>query len=136
MFTYIIECAALNAYIIQKHGLPPSEQQKYDYLDFRFALAEELIGSFSSRASSVGRHRSSSHQQELRLDKTKSHLPVAEGPKRDCIVCTRIGQERGLPRNQYRHGSLISCSECQVHLCVRKDRNCFLKYHTLPCFWQ
>ena len=46
---------ALNAYIIQKHGPPPSEHTKHDYLEFKYALAKELIGSFGSRTARVGR---------------------------------------------------------------------------------
>ena len=66
MFGYVIEVAALNAYIIQKEGRPPSERSKHDYLEFRVALAEELIGFFTSRQVPVGHPRSAEHQQTLR----------------------------------------------------------------------
>jgi len=28
--------------------------------------------------------------------------------------------------------SVVWCSKCQVYLCLKRDRNCFLKYHTAP----
>ena len=91
VFSYMIEVAALNAYIIQKDGMPPSEHNKHDYLEFRYSLLEELLGSYSGREIVVGRPRSLEHQQTLRLDTTKSHLPIVDGPKRDCVVCTKAG---------------------------------------------
>ena len=100
VFSYIIEVSALNAYIVQKDGRPPSEHGKHDYLEFSYALAEELIGSFSSRSRQVGRPRSLEHQQEVRLD---SYLPVVDGPKRQCVVCLKVRKEKGLAKSHYRH---------------------------------
>ena len=71
VFSYMTETAALNA-----------ERSQHKYLKFRYALMEELIGSYSSRARVAGRPRSLEHQQALHLDKTTSHLPIADGPKR------------------------------------------------------
>ena len=80
----MIEVAFLNAYIIQKDGMPPSERSKHDYLDIRYTLMEELNGSYSHRARVAGRPRSLEHQQALRSDTTKSHHPIVDCPKRDC----------------------------------------------------
>ena len=135
-FSYISEVAALNSYIIHKDGMPPSEQKKYDYLDFRYALAEELIGSFSSRAR-AGRPRSLDHQQAPRLDSSKSHLTIIDGPKRECVVCQKIREVKGLKREKgARHESQIRCSECDVHLCCTKERKCFYVYHTSVYYWE
>ena len=137
VFSYIIEVAALNAYIIQKHGRPPSEhhKKKHDYLEFRYALAEELIGSFTCRTARVGRSRSLEQQQALCLDSSKSHLPLIDGPKRDCVVCLKVRDVRGLKRSEKgaRHESQIRCS---VHLCCTRERKCFYKYHTCVNYWE
>ena len=136
VFGYMIEVAALNAYIIQKDGRPSLDRKKHDYLEFRYALAKELIGSFSSRAVRVGRPRSLETQQALRLESTKSHLPIIDGPKRDCVVCLKVKEVRGLKREKgARHESQIRCSECNVHLCCTKERQCFQKYHTHVNYW-
>ena len=137
VFSYMIEVASLNAYIIQKDGMPPSERSKHDYLKFRYALMEELIGSYSSRARVAGRPHSLEHQQALRLDVTKSHLPIVGGPKRECVVCTKAREVAGQKRGKgTRHESRIRCSVCNVHLCCNKDRQCFYKYHTLVRYWE
>ncbi len=97
-------------------------------------LAEELIGSFSSRAA-MGRPRSLHHQQALRLDTSKSHLPDV-GSNHDCVVCCKIREVRKLKRCQFRHETRIKCSVCDVNLCLTSGRNCFKKYHTLVNYWQ
>ena len=96
VFGYLVEVAALNGYIIQRDGFPPAERKKHDYLEFRIALAEELIGSFTSRQHAVGRPRSLEHQQILRLDSTQSHLPIIDGPSRKCVVCNKVREVRNL----------------------------------------
>ena len=49
-FSHIIECAILNAYVLDSHVHPLEHalrgRKKRDYLSFRLQLAEELIGSF------------------------------------------------------------------------------------------
>ena len=114
----MIEVAALNA-----------ERSKHDYLEFRYALMEELIDS-SSRARIAGRPHPLEHQQALRLHTTKS---IVDGPKRDCAKVREVaGQKRG---KGTRHESQIRCSVCNVNLCCNQDRQCFYKYHTLVRHW-
>ena len=136
VFGYVIEVAALNAYIIQKDGRPASEHNKHDYLEFRVALAEELIGSFSSRQVPVGRPRSVEHQQALRLDTSKDHLPIMEDTVHQCVVCNKVREVKMLKRSECRHESKIKCSVCDVNLCLNTKRNCFVKYHTSVRYWE
>ena len=53
MFAHIIECAMLNAHILEYHTKPLEHalrgRSKRDFLRFRLQLAEELIGSFQSK---------------------------------------------------------------------------------------
>ena len=127
VFTYIVEAAALNAFVLFEHAHTNSRK---DYLTFRLALAEELVGPFCSR-SQPGRRRSS---QQGRLD-GRSHLPEYVNIKRDCVVCMEVRKRQRLSRKEFRHESKIKCQSCDVFLCVAKDRNCFLKYHTLTNYW-
>ena len=136
VFGYVIEVAALNAYIIQKEGRPTSDRSKHDYLDFRVALAEELIGTFSSRQVPAGRPRSVDHQQTLRLDPSKGHLPIVEDSVHDCVVCCKIREVRKLKRSELRHETKYKCSVCDVNLCLSRGRNCFMKYHTSVRYWE
>ena len=53
VFSYIIECSLLNAYILERYAQPslhdPSlrGRRRQDFLHFRLEVAEQLIGSFS-----------------------------------------------------------------------------------------
>lgn len=55
VFSYVIEVAARNGYIMYKAGLTSSESRTYDYLKYRAALEEELIATFSGQPSATGR---------------------------------------------------------------------------------
>ena len=46
VFAYLVEVAALNAFVLFQYTHTPSSRK--DYLQFRLRLAEELVGSFSS----------------------------------------------------------------------------------------
>ena len=105
VFGYVVEVAALNAYVIQKDGYLPAERKKHDYLEFRVALAEE-------------------------------HLPTIDGSSRMCVVCSKVREVKKLKRSEYRHETQIKCGVCDVNLCVTKDRNCFVKYHTCVRYWE
>ena len=106
--------------IVMRDGRPPSEQKKHDYLEYRFVLAEELIGSFSSRANRLGWPRSVDSQESLRKDSSKSYLPIIDRPKCECEVCKKVREVRGLKEKGARHESQIRCSVCDVHLCCNK----------------
>ncbi len=135
VFAYVIEVAALNGYIVYKAGLPSSESCKYDYMKYRIDLAEDLIGSFSSRPLAMGRPRSVGHQQVLRLDTSKNHLPDIDSGVHQCVVCCKIRDVRKLTRSQMRHETKVKCSVCDVNLCLTSGRNCFKKYHTFVNYW-
>ena len=125
VFSYMIEVSALNAFVLFEYAR--TTPHKKNYLGFRIALAEELVGSFSSR-SQRGRPRRSCDPPG-RLD-GRSHLPVF-AEKRDCVVCMEVRKCKGFTRKQYRHETSVKCQACDVYLCIASDRNCFLKYHTL-----
>ena len=125
IFFYIVECAILNAYVLDKY-INPSEhaslgRKKKDTLGFRLELIASLIGQFSSRKR-LGRPRSQIHDQPSRLNLTLGHWPVFSELKARCIVCSAAGQ---------RHETYVQCSLCQVPLCVTRGKDCFKKYHTL-----
>ena len=59
VFSYVIECALLNAYLLEKdlepevHDPSVRGRRKRDFLDFRLDVAEQLIGSHILRLRSV-----------------------------------------------------------------------------------
>lgn len=69
--------------------------------------------------------------ERLELDKNNStnsprfdqfgHFPVLE----------RVGYRVKCEMEGCNHNSFVSCSKCQVHLCLIQDRNCFIKFHVV-----
>ena len=134
IFSYIIECSLVNAYILERYAEPllyrPSctGRKKRDFLSFRLDIAEQLIGTHNLQQRS-GRQPQHDSLTSPRLDPNRRHLPVQVESKARCVVCSAIQSSTGTPN---RHESRIQCSFRKVHLCVQIDRNCFQKYHTLP----
>ena len=85
----------MNSFICNRTGRRGTNRR--DYLSCRLTLAEELTGSFCSRAR-AGRPRSLDHQQALTLDIFRGHLLVVNGPKRDCFVCCKVREVKKLTR--------------------------------------
>lgn len=133
VFFYILECSILNSFVLDGHVRPVDHaccgRAKRDSLQFRFELANLLIGNFTSRKR-PGRRLSSEHAALERLNWTLGHWPVHENRKSDCVVCAGFRNRKKLPRAGNRHESRIKCSHCNVYLCVGPERDCFRKYHT------
>ena len=122
MLFYMLECAILNAYIIEGYvdERHQSTGRRRDYEAFRIELANSLIDGFTCRK--IVPHRDVSI---ARLNPKLDHLAVYSPDKKRCVVC----QQR-----KVRHWSRVKCSGCNVHLCVADGRNCFQQYHTLKNF--
>lgn len=125
VFSYLVEVASLNAYVLDKQR---------DYLKFRLALAEELVGSYRGRTR-IGHPRSLNQMDVTRLDVSQGHWPELADMKRRCVVCIKVREMRGLTTVENRHESKFRCSSCNVHLCISKEREYFKKYHTLTRYW-
>ena len=140
VFLYIIECALLNAYLLEKNLEPelhsPSMRgrKKRDYLGFRLDVAEQFIGShtLSLRSGRPSRLDTADSTTTPRLDTSLRHYPIQDSKKMKCVVCNTKRLKTGV---DIRHESRIKCSYCGVFLCMHKDRDCFQKYHTVNEYW-
>jgi hypothetical protein len=86
MLWYMLECAILNAFIIeghfdQRHHLQPGTRR--DFMAFRIDLANRLIDGFTQRKANPRKD----HSIE-RLNPALDHLP-ATGPPVRCYLCQR-----------------------------------------------
>ena len=111
-----------NAHIIYKKlikELPSSNSDKARVAktqkDFRRFAALKLIGSFSSRK----KNPSSTMRYRDRLIQ-RHHIEYAEKHGR----CKRCYQDDRQDRKVF-----IRCVDCQVFLCLNKNRNCWEDYH-------
>ena len=114
----------LNSFVLDGYVRPAeyarSSRAKRDMLKFCLELANELIGSFTSRKC-PGRHLSSEHSQLGRLNWALGHWPVYVKRKSDCVGCAARIIKNKLPRAGNRHESRICCSHCKVYLCVGRN---------------
>ena len=84
VFSYIIECALLNAYLLEKdlepelHNPSMRGRKKRDYLGFRLDVAEQLIGSHTLRLQSgrPSRLDTADSTKTPRLDTSLWHYPI------------------------------------------------------------
>lgn len=77
----------MNAYVLDKHA--HTGRNKMDYLAFRIALAEELVGSFKVRKQAGCPHSLETQWLE-RLDISLEHWPEVVEVKRECVVCLKV----------------------------------------------
>ena len=86
LFSYLVEVCALNAFILYKHAHEHSSRaDKYDYLGFRIALMEGLVGSFHNRQR-VGRPFVVT---PTRLDMSLGHLATLLSEGQVCPLHTQ-----------------------------------------------
>ena len=138
ILSYIIECALVNAYLLEQYAEPSlygpimTGRKKRDFLGFRLDVAEQLIGThrLRHRSTHASTHDSTTPQ---RLDPNLGHYPVQDTKKVRCVVCNIKRLKTG---TDIRHESHIKCSHCEVFLCIHQDRDCFKKYHTDIEYWR
>lgn len=80
-------------------------------LEFRIKLAEELIGSFSSRK------QKKYSKQQMSDRYVGRHFPAKGQTATMCAVCNKVKRVR----------TIYTCKQCQIHLCPVP---CFELYHT------
>jgi hypothetical protein len=152
IFLWSLNVAVVNGWLLYKRhcqqlGITISEQ--YDLLKFTTTVSQSLLmdnklpPSLSAkrrgrpcRSQSTASIQSSTaaelHEEtsDLLMKKTRrvltvnetsrfdliGHLPVHSEPKQRCKLC-----------GQYVR---MKCLKCNCHLCVTKERNCYIKYHT------
>lgn len=109
---FLINVAIIDALIIFKES-GQSRKNRYSQLDFRLALAQELIGNFSGRKKPKPTHK---------LQSLTNHIFVRLGRSRSyckrCFVST--------PRK--RKDTCYGCAVCNVHLC---SNACYNEYHRI-----
>lgn len=143
MISYGFDAAVTNAFITYERDcklLGLSKKETKTLLQFRLELINSLIlpEEVATSAKKRGRPPKSmvvepepepepivkklifevQPAKVLRFDKV-GHWPIVDTKKEAtrCKLCTK----------QRTH---LYCDKCKVHLCLKSDRNCFIKYHT------
>ena len=109
-FNFILEVACIDAFEIWRRTPgTQSKKTRFQLLDFRLVVAEQLIAGFRGRKRGCAlREINNTHV----LDRLQRH-------KSTCKWCTKHGEMK-------RKETVYGCSSCNVHLC---SMACFRRYH-------
>ncbi len=128
VFTYIVECSILNAYVLFCCHNPRSKKLKFRFLEQRINLAEALIVSYTGCRK---RGRTPQLVSE-RLNRSLDHFADRAERKGECVVCRS--------RHSKRRDTMCVCTVCKVNLCSPlaggESRQCFREYHTMTDYSQ
>ena len=116
LFFDLFDVALVNSVIVYK------KLENKNLKDFKICIALKLIFSFVSQRLSCLNHRPSKHTKAQRPSPIPpSHLPIFLETRWRCIVCSQAGKG---------NRTFVTSSLCDVALCLQKERNCFLQYHS------
>lgn len=121
IFFDLMDIACVNALIVYQQCC----NSKICLLDFKKSVADSMTRKFSSRKRSfpfVRPNRLSSLLRPRNSPASIDHMPIFKEKRRRCCLCARLDAES--------KKTSIECSTCEVPLCLQKERNCFLRYHT------
>ena len=130
IFFHFLNVALSNVFVLYSRDHPDDNMR---YLHFLADIAEELIGRNASVKKKSGRpvnifgikkrkngERKISVSNEIRLSNVGAHLPTVTSRRRCAYCSTKSNPQR----------SVIECSTCKVALCISRQRNCFVLFHS------
>ena len=118
LFFDLFDVALVNSFIVYKK----LENKDLTLKEFKICIVLKLIASFVSRKLSCLNHRPSNRTKAQRPSLIPpSHLPIFLETRRRCTVCSQAGNE---------NRTYVTFSLCNIALCLQKEKNCFLQYHS------
>ena len=117
-FFYLFDVTLVDSFIVYKK----LENKDLTLKEFKICIALKLIASFVSQTVSCPNHCPSEYTKVQRPSPIPpSHLPIFLETRRRCTVCFQAGKE---------NRTFVTHLLCDVALCLQKERNCFLQYHS------
>lgn len=145
VFFYLLEVTLHNTQVLHAKLVPRRMSCRKDSpLEIRMELVDQLVaGKRADR--NVGRPRS--ENDATRLQNVGGHMPIQLDKALVCKVCSKRISEKhrreniGIPKDRqpkvpYVPRTHMSCEECQVPLCISKDKNCFRDWHMKVEYWR
>lgn len=138
-----VEVAIHNAFVIECHEREGTNRPRRVALDFRYELAEGLIGNSRTQPKTPNAPRN----EELRIQNVGAHMPEMLATRGNCAVCSkkiRLSHKndfKDVPKDRsppvpYVPLPSIFCRVCNVFLCIQKDHNCWGDYHSKVEYWR
>lgn len=137
LFYHLLDMALVNSWLLYKKVSAIKRHKNILRLaEFRAEVAYCLCNSSTSGECVSRRGRPSNEVENLLQVKKKRSATTAFVPPRDVRkdsyahwpVYNSVRQRCKLP--ECKSFSYIKCSKCGVNLCLNKNNNCFLKFHT------
>ena len=117
IFFDLIDVALVNNHIVYT-----TFANDISLLNFKIVVAKALIDRCSNRKISFPNSRSSkqkSHEPSMPRE-VPTHMLKFQEKQMRCHYRNNEGSD---------HKTFVSCEACDLHLCLTKDRNCFLNHH-------
>ncbi|XP_043994869.1 chimeric ERCC6-PGBD3 protein-like isoform X2 [Gambusia affinis] len=136
LFCHFLDMVIVNSWLLYKRdcesvGIPRRRQK--DFLAFRISIAQALFMqgkdlSKKKRAwpyfdveSEFAKKKRRGPAKDIPTQQVRSdavgHWPVVESSRLRCKMPQCKGQ------------TVLKCSKCKVHLCIKKNKNCFRQFH-------
>ena len=123
IFWFIMDTSINNAFILRAKSQPrpiTKAESRFSNIDFRLALARQLIGGYTSRKRAG---RKLVEPPVLAKHVRTDHKLVKGDKKLVCLQCKKNGKKTLKNRAVV---STFQCMQCKVALC---KEDCFLRYH-------
>ena len=127
---FFFDLSIVNGYILEKIARKSKEVSARRHLDFRIALANEMIANYNRY-----KLRSNDFVQAMNSSSTGENiaghsLGKINGRKKACQMCSKLGRKREDGRT---FETVYVCEHCGVPLCKKKRSNnappCFVAWH-------
>ena len=125
LFWLIFDLSLVNSFIIFKENV--QRRGRRTLVDFRFALAKQLIAGFSSRGKQKAHNEAAALEVTTTPENATGHFIIrreGNARKRHCIQCKKDGCKTSSNRAKE---TIYECAQCGIALC--KDP-CFLQFHS------
>lgn len=141
MFTHAIDIACANAWLEYKEQasrLGISKKDVLDLLGFRAYVAEVLIKANKTPARKKGRPSSATSNPPSPAPPSPSTSRATEIRPVSEIQFDQLGHFPNFDSKKFasrcknldcKGQTRVICIKCQVHLCLNKEKNCFLSFH-------
>jgi hypothetical protein len=135
LFHFLLDCGINNAYLLNRilasfDNITLEHIQFYlNLVDQLFQYCNELRDEFeeprekksSDHLKGIKKNNINQHFHE-RIHSEEVHLPSISNTRGRCKLCSING---------HRSEINVYCEQCQVHLCLNANRNCYKQFHTL-----
>ncbi|XP_037778669.1 piggyBac transposable element-derived protein 3-like [Penaeus monodon] len=139
IFFHFLDVTVVNCWLLYRRDssdLDIPERKVMMLQEFKLSLAESLLLEGKNPMAKKRGRPSSNGGTAAQFAKKKKSSPAtkpipAEGVRTDGYHHYPVVTTRGRCKNpDCKSAPVLYCQKCKVHLCITKDKNCFVEFHT------